>query len=69
MIDPNGPAFPTNIDQGMSIRTYLAGMVMAALSGTSHQQPALEGRNDSIAIIAKAAVVCADALIAELNKK
>ncbi len=68
MIDPNAPAFPCTEDNeyrggdnGISIRTWLAGQALAGL--TVGFPDSAEGPVD----IAKMAVATADAVIAALN--
>ena len=79
MIDPNQPAFPrvafdktgeltTDFPEfnGMTIRTQLAAM---AMQGLIHSEFSLDGHVITKAEnVAKRAVRCADALIAELNR-
>jgi hypothetical protein len=63
-LNPSNLAFPApagTVHAGISVRTYIA---TAALQGLL----ACDSVNASSADCAKAAVVCADALIAELNK-
>lgn len=65
-VDPDVPAFPVdpnhNSREGISIRTWLAGIALQGLCACS--DPAMNDVDDA----AKTAVGYADALIAELNK-
>ena len=79
MIDPNAPAFPTQNgcknDPGMTIRATMAMHIMSGLlsnAGGPIQANGMNGWNFvncNADHVAQAAVGCADALIAELNKE
>jgi hypothetical protein len=66
-IDPNEPAFPSYSDQcgpahGMTIRTEIASRILAGFMASQIYRGSPEET-------ACAAIECADALIAELNKE
>ena len=69
--DPNAPAFPQHVAPayrqepaiwGMTTRAYIAARMMAAIVWNENEL------DHTFSETAKAAVVAADALIAELNK-
>jgi len=66
-------AFPGEVSDGMTVRTYLAGQAMAGyLANAYFVENASKDRSSKFpnfpAGLAAASVVAADALIAELNK-
>lgn len=57
-----GPAFPSDLDEGMSLRDYFAGQVVATiLNGTSKPL-------EMLSHVAKTAYQMADAMLAERAK-
>ena len=68
-IDGGEPAFPLDgaagCNYGMTLRTYFAAQAMQGLLASGRD----EAESWSVATLAEGAVLYADALIAELNRK